>query len=214
MICRPPAAPLLRVAAIRSTTTAEGPFARAALWVQGCTIRCAGCFNPHTWDPLGGVAMNPQDVVAALMEDASTEGITVLGGEPFEQSLALATICREVRSQGKGVIAFSGSTLEELQARGGEERALLAEIDLLIDGPFRRTAPDLIRPLVGSTNQRFHCLTPRYANWVESLSCHPDRLEVMLAADGAVSLTGWAPDAVLEDLLNALEVRRQPRQRH
>ncbi|MGV2795107.1 4Fe-4S cluster-binding domain-containing protein, partial [Clostridium perfringens] len=44
----------VRVSRIVEQTKVEGPGLRYVIWVQGCPIRCEGCFNPHTWDMNGG----------------------------------------------------------------------------------------------------------------------------------------------------------------
>lgn len=207
------AAVRLRVSALRTRTTAEGPGVRAAVWLQGCTIRCRGCFNPHTWARDGGTSWDVDDLYAAMTVDDAIEGITVLGGEPFEQPGGAAALAECARREGLGVIVFSGFTLEDLrQRRDAETTRLLASIDLLIDGPFLSERPDATRPLVGSTNQAFHCLSPRYRDWVEALDEHPDRVEVTLHRDGTASVSGWTTTAGYEDLLDLLAVRRGRRE--
>lgn len=202
----------LRVSAFRPRTRAEGPGVRAAVWLQGCTIRCRGCFNPHTWARDGGTLWDVEQLYAALLVDHDVEGLTVLGGEPFEQSGAAAALAERARRDGLGVIVFSGYTLDELRHRPDEDAArLLASTDLLVDGPFVASRPDAARPLVGSTNQRFHCLSPRYQAWVGALDAHPDRLEVELRRDGTVAVSGWATTAGYEDLLTLLDARTAQR---
>ncbi|HQR30027.1 MAG TPA: 4Fe-4S cluster-binding domain-containing protein, partial [Anaeromyxobacteraceae bacterium] len=107
----------VRVAAVVDVTLAEGPGARFALWTQGCAIRCPGCCNPHMFDPAGGFLVEPGDLLRRV--DAvrdRIEGVTLLGGEPFEQAGALAPFARAVRAGGFSVVAFSGHPLEDLLA--------------------------------------------------------------------------------------------------
>jgi len=154
-----------RQAAIASTSSrpprAEGPFLRYALWLQGCSLRCPGCCNPEMLSPEGGAPLDVSELLAEIRAAPGIEGVTLLGGEPFEQAGPLAELARGVRRAGLGVMAFSGYTLHELRARRGCG-PLLAEIDLLVDGPYQAARRSARRRFVGSDNQRVHFLTGRY----------------------------------------------------
>ncbi len=134
---------MLRVADRVAATEAEGPGLRYAIWVQGCSLRCAGCCNPLLLDPNGG-SLVP---IATLLDEVTAhrcaiEGISVLGGEPFDQPEALAAFLQGARALGLGVIVFSGFTLEELRARrDAATDEVLDNTDLLIDGRFVASSP-------------------------------------------------------------------------
>ncbi len=185
----------IRVAAVVPVTEAEGPGARFAVWVQGCAIRCPGCCNPHMFDPAGGTALGAAELLARL--DAvrpQVEGVTLLGGEPFEQAAALAPFARGVRERGLSVVAFTGHLLEDLgEGRPPGSPELLAQLDLLVDGPYRAGLPERSRRWSGSTNQRFHFLTGRYSPGVESiLPGEAERtIELRFAPDGTMHRSGW-----------------------
>lgn len=197
----------IKVSRLVRRTTAEGPGLRSALWVQGCSVRCSGCFNPHTWDPHHGQEVLVSDVVAELSAAPEIEGTTLLGGEPFDQAAAVADVADALQEQGLGVITFTGHTLENLQAREDVGVArLLGSTDLLIDGPYRRDMPDTRRPLVGSTNQGFHCLSERYHAWATQLQHHSDRVEITLHPDGRINITGWLSDRQRLPLIRAIRV--------
>lgn len=187
-------------------TRAEGPGWRACLWVQGCSLECAGCFNRHLWPATGSQVVPAERLLEAVLETDGIEGVTFLGGEPFEQAEALAWLAERVSREGLSVMCFTGYRLEELRHRGAGARDLLASTDLLVDGRFVRTLLDTRRAWVGSTNQRFHYLTDRYANFDDdSLRREPDRLEVRLAPGGAVFVNGMAPVATLASVREAIE---------
>ncbi|MBW9205349.1 radical SAM protein [Mumia sp. zg.B17] len=201
----------VRVARSIPRTTAEGPGTRFALWVQGCTLQCPGCFNPHLWTQRGGDLVAPETLLDAVPADV--EGVTLLGGEPFEQAGPLAVFAALVRQRGQSVMTFTGFTLDDLRRKeSGDVDALIAQTDLLVDGPFLKDQVDLARPWVGSRNQRFHALGPRYRTLVDELDGIGDRLEIRVSADGTVSVNGWAPTATL-DLILADLGRRQSRTR-
>lgn len=196
----------LRVGAVVPRTTAEGPGARFAVWAQGCTIQCSGCFNPHLWGARGGYEIRVTDLHKQILDVAAggeIEGITLLGGEPFEQAQAFALLAAAVKTAGLSVMVFSGYELAELQASKAPEgaAALLAHTDLLVDGPYRAGQPDFARPWVGSTNQGFHFLTNRYRQLAPVLTTSPDRIEVRVGRTGEVALNGWASVDQLDVLL-------------
>ncbi len=159
---------MLRVATIVVDTEAEGPGRRLALWVQGCTIRCPGCCNPEMFTKAGGKDMTVDEVLAKLPADV--EGVSILGGEPFEQAAEVAAFARGVRARGKTVMVYSGYTLGELREQAVTNPAvteLLDVVDLLVDGRYDRDKaeppPPLGRRWLGSTNQVMHFLTPAYS---------------------------------------------------
>lgn len=185
----------LRIARLVEVTEAEGPGARFALWVQGCPLRCPGCCNAELL-PFG----LGREVAIADLRDAieaargRIEGVTWCGGEPFAQAAPLAVLSRDVRAMGLSVVVFSGYTLEELRASDEPGvKDLLAATDLLIDGRYEAASPECHRKWAGSSNQRFHFLTDRYAPGIERASPgEPLRtIEIVIGADGTAEANGW-----------------------
>lgn len=142
--------------------TTLGPGSRYGIWVSGCNRGCPGCVAPDSHDMTKGTPIE----TGALAWDillAESDGLTISGGEPFLQAEALAELVRTVRRrQDLGVIVYTGFLLEELQQMPGAA-ALLEQTDLLIDGPYIQELDDGLS-LRGSSNQRVHLLTPRYAD--------------------------------------------------
>lgn len=144
-------------------TEAEGPGRRFAVWVQGCTLRCPGCCNPELFAVDGGHREDVRALAARVLATPGVEGLTVLGGEPFQQAPAVAALGALVRAGGRSVMVFTGYTLEELRAGAVEgAEALLAQVDLLVDGRYEARRPERTRRWIGSANQRLHFLTDRY----------------------------------------------------
>lgn len=186
---------MLRVGARVAVTRAEGPGARYALWLQGCSIRCPGCCNPQLFDAAGGRARR----VASLLEEIGNvgdeiEGLTVLGGEPFDQAAGLLALLAGARRLGLSTVVFTGYSVEELRGRRDAAVAgALEQVDVLVDGRYEAVRPERERLWVGSTNQRFHYLSGRYTPAIE----RPRRgrplrsVEVRIRADGHLSANGW-----------------------
>jgi anaerobic ribonucleoside-triphosphate reductase activating protein len=185
---------MLRVATIVDDTRAEGPGRRWALWVQGCSIRCAGCCNPEMFDDRRGREAPHEELAAriAAARAAGAEGISLLGGEPFEQAGALAELARHARSLGMTVMVFSGYTLAALRARP-EAAALLALTDLLVDGPYDQARPEPRPPVgrrwIGSANQEMHYLSAAYAPDDPQMRA-ANTIEIRVSKAG-VLINGW-----------------------
>lgn len=176
----------LRVAQMIDDTEAEGPGRRFALWVQGCSLRCPGCCNPEMFAAdKGGSILEVDEVVKRVLSVPGLEGISVLGGEPFEQHEALAELCSRVRAAGLSVMIYSGYSLSELKARGVD----LSNVDLLVDGRFEQDKPDSRRRWIGSTNQSLHFLSSRYSDSDERFST-PNTVELRFV-NGQLTINGW-----------------------
>lgn len=176
----------LRVAQMVNDTEAEGPGRRFALWVQGCSLRCPGCCNPEMFAAdKGGSVLEVADVVTRVLSVPDLEGISVLGGEPFEQHEALAELCARVREAGLSVMIYTGYSLAELKARQVD----LSNVDLLVDGRFEQDKPDTRRRWIGSTNQTMHFLSPRYSKDDARFST-PNTVELRFV-NGQLTINGW-----------------------
>jgi anaerobic ribonucleoside-triphosphate reductase activating protein len=187
---------VLRVATIVEDTEAEGPGRRLALWVQGCTIRCPGCCNPEMFVADGGSTLTIDELEARVPE--GVEGVSILGGEPFEQPAGVLAFARRVKQRGLTVMIYSGYTLAELRARPEPEVGeLIATTDLLVDGRYDRTQPEPPPPIgrrwLGSTNQTMHYLTAAYTP--EDPRMHAANTVELHWKDGRLMINGWPAGA-------------------
>jgi anaerobic ribonucleoside-triphosphate reductase activating protein len=156
--------------------------------MQGCSLGCAGCFNPTTHDTLGGRDVEVAALATELAATAGIEGLSLSGGEPLQQPEAAAELLAAARALGLSTLAFSGYTLEEIRALpGGPE--VLAQLDVLVDGRYV-AGQRLATGLRGSANQRIHLLTGRYE--LAEVEATPVA-EIRIAPGGEVVLTGVDP---------------------
>jgi len=147
----------MRVAGIIQDSIVDGPGLRCAIYVQGCGFRCEGCHNPGTWDENGGFEMRLDDIISDMRSNPLTDGLTLTGGEPFDQAAGCITLAAAARSQGLNVWVYSGSTFEELLEKtknDPETDRLLRLSDVLVDGRFILSKRTLSRKWYGSENQR------------------------------------------------------------
>ena len=172
-------------------TVAEGPGNRFCLWTQGCLKRCPGCCNAAMRELRAELLLPVQEVCRQIRFSCGAhgiEGITLLGGEPFLQARSLTLVARFAHSLGLNVLAFSGYEREFLEAPENDAflpgcRELLAECDVLIDGPYLRDFPDTRRNWVGSANQRFHYLTSVYGPEIETSETFRHIVELRIHTD-------------------------------
>ena len=150
---------------IKNCDIANGEGVRVTLFVSGCTNHCPDCFQPQTWDfDYGKPFTNETKAeIFAELDKPFINGLTVLGGEPFEpeNQRVLVPFVRRVRETypQKTVWAFSGFTLEELRTEGSHPRCevtdeLLSMLDVLVDGRFVEALKDISLRFRGSSNQR------------------------------------------------------------
>lgn len=201
----------VRVARVTHGTTAEGPGLRTAIWVQGCSIRCVGCINPHLFSPTGGTLVSPTDIVREAVR-LEVEGITLLGGEPFDQAGPVGALAAEAQSHGLGVICFTGYTETQAAEMQGATR-LLDNVDLLVDGPYLASQPESHRALVGSANQQFIHLTNRYLDYSPESALN--RVDIRIGQSGDIDIAGFLTSSRVRDLADSLKARRvrKPRDR-
>jgi anaerobic ribonucleoside-triphosphate reductase activating protein len=198
-------AQFIRVYATIPCTKALGPYTRFAIWFQGCKKRCPGCMTPTARAFDGGSLIGVDSLVDQILSDPIIEGVTISGGEPFEQSEALSALTTALKAQSHiGIIVYSGYTLDELRRMEdvNVEQAL-SQIDLLIDGPYIRQLDDGLS-LRGSSNQAIRPLTNRYESVIKSYYGLPRREAELHLLNNDILLVGIAG----KDTLNLWKNRR------
>ena len=145
----------MKIFGLAQDSIVDGPGFRFACFVQGCPHGCPGCHNPDSHDPSGGREMTVEEVAAEMLGNPLTDGLTLSGGEPFAQAADCLRLAEAARSRGLSVWSYSWWTFEHLRDEGTEaQKALLAEVDVLVDGPFVLAERSLTLPFRGSRNQR------------------------------------------------------------
>ena len=151
---------------LKKNDIANGEGVRTVLFVSGCTNRCEECFQPETWDFNYGQPFTKatEDEIIASCKPYYINGLTLLGGDPFEPSnqRALLPFLRRFREEcpDKTVWAFTGFTLDgELWREGSHPRCevtdeMLTYIDVLVDGRYVKALKDISLRFRGSSNQR------------------------------------------------------------
>lgn len=179
----------MNVAHIEPRTDLEGPGWRFAVWAQGCPIGCPGCCNPEmlAFEPKRQVTA--RDLVGEIPD--GVEGVSLLGGEPFAQASGFGAFAQAARARGLSVVTFTGFGLAALRRRSDDGVALLlAETDLLIDGPYLASLRSTRRRFVGSDNQQLHFLSDRYRADDPAFAA-ANQVCMTLSPDGTLHVTGY-----------------------
>lgn len=162
----------MNYSAIKYFDIANGEGVRSSLFVSGCRRNCPGCFNAEAFGFSAGdeFTLQVEDEIIASLEAPYVDGLTVLGGEPMEpeNQLGLVDFLERVRAAqpSKTIWLYTGFVYETLtgelqpedpaEARGCTDvtERLLANVDILVDGPYVDELHDITLRFRGSSNQR------------------------------------------------------------
>jgi anaerobic ribonucleoside-triphosphate reductase activating protein len=145
----------LRICGVEPESIVDGKGFRYVVFTQGCPHNCPGCHNPQSHDFNAGRLVDIQNLFQEICENPLLKGVTFSGGEPFCQPKPLTELARIVHAQKLDITTFTGYTYEDLLEKHDPDiDALLAETDVLIDGPFLEAEKDLTLIFRGSRNQR------------------------------------------------------------
>lgn len=178
----------LRLHGILERSLTNGPGERFVCWFQGCSIKCPNCFNPETHDMCGGVETTTTALLDEISRATGISGVTISGGEPFDQVDALYDLLKGIRDNlPLNIQVYSGYTLTELEA-SPDTMACLKLIDWLIAGRFKESLQIDHGPY-GSSNQALHLLSG--LPWPSEIS---ESVEVQVDSQGEVVVTGFPGD--------------------
>lgn len=174
---------VLNVGHILLESRANGPGLRAVVWVQGCSLRCEGCINQDLLSHKTKYLVDPYQLMESILKHSPRiEGISISGGEPFEQAAGCAELLRAAKQKNLSTLVFTGYYCEDLVKSESEPiNEMIENIDILIDGPFilERAGNLLWR---GSSNQRILLLSDYY-NENDVLKTDLPREEIIFNSD-------------------------------
>ena len=156
---------------IITADSANGTGIRVSLFVSGCTNHCKGCFQPETWNFEYGRPYTPEieEMLISELSKSYYNGLTILGGEPFEPSnqRELVKLIRRIKKElpSKDIWVFTGFTYDKDLTEGGCRYIectdeILDSIDVLVDGRFIEEKKNISLIFRGSENQRIILMRP------------------------------------------------------
>lgn len=183
------------IARLHHPVLALGPGRRAGIWFQGCSIHCAGCMSRDTWEPAPSdqrVSLAAVTGWVSSLPPGEIDGVTVSGGEPFDQVEPLGALVEWLRgafAPGKvDILVYSGYRHDVLAV---EHPELVSAVDALVTGPYRPQAGGVPLRWRGSANQKLVIMTElgrqRYAAHLDAPADTGLQVDVR---DGAISLIG------------------------
>lgn len=131
---------------------ANGEGVRISLFFSGCSLRCDGCFNKEAWNFNAGKEFNNDtiDMILELLKQEHIRGLSILGGEPFDQDDNFTSLCRRTKElNNKDIWVWTGHMFEKIRNHPAMEY-----IDTIIDGRFEQDKAALNLKFRGSSNQR------------------------------------------------------------
>lgn len=153
---------LMRVLTITTPDVENGLGNRVTIWFAGCSHRCVGCHNQHTWDYNQGTPLIEPGVISKIFKEVDKEyisGITLAGGDPLSQTdeslnelLAFITKYKEIFPD-KDIWIYSGATYDSDMLHPIKKQ-ILDLCDVMVDGPFILALRDPDLAFRGSSNQR------------------------------------------------------------
>ena len=179
------------ISRVHFPVTTLGPGKRLGIWFQGCSLRCEGCISLDTWATAKTLIPIDQLMMALSSYLPLVDGITISGGEPFDQFDALLAIVAQLREKTEvDILLYTGYSIEDIP---DQLQQIKPYIDVLISDPFRRQTSQTLR-LRGSDNQRLHCFTSqakeKYAYYQQVVTTNDNVLDVMFDAEGVVWFAG------------------------
>ena len=148
---------VIRIAGVVKESIVDGPGIRFTVFAQGCKHNCPGCHNPHTHDFEGGSFIEVEEILSQMKANPLLDGITLSGGEPFEQAEAMGILAQEAKILGYNVMTYTGYTFEYILQNKDKKTGwdkLLSHTDTLVDGKFELQKRNLLLRFRGSENQR------------------------------------------------------------
>lgn len=184
----------MNIAHIEELSFIYGPNCRFVIWVQGCSIRCEGCWNKDMWATEDKTILSIQDLLSKIESEKDViDGITLLGGEPLDQIAEVSELLIENRKLGLGTMLFTGYEMTEIAEK--QMTSILDNLDILITGRYDKTKRTMNHQWIGSTNQEIHFITDRYADYkIEN----NNYTEITINKDGSTSILGFPDKFLLE----------------
>lgn len=177
----------MNIAHIEEYSFIYGPGCRFVIWVQGCSIRCKGCWNKEMWSFKTKQEISVNDLISKILKEKEfIEGVTILGGEPFDQYNELLKLSKLIYENKLSLILYTGYEKEELKEKNYLE--IIRYIDILISGRYKEEFRNLQLGLIGSSNQTIDFYSDRYC---ESDLSKTNEIEITLTNSGKIELYGY-----------------------
>jgi len=152
----------MNIAHIEEQSFIYGPGCRFVIWTQGCSIRCNDCWNKEMWSFKTKNEISTNTLFEKIIDEKTyIEGVTILGGEPFDQYEELLILIKQIRKTDLSIILYTGYSINELKNKNKTE--ILDFIDIIITDRYDKNYRTENGGLIGSSNQEIHFLSEKYS---------------------------------------------------
>ena len=182
----------MNVARILYPVKVLGPGDRIGIWLCGCNRACPGCSNPELWSPRPEYEVSIENLchlIDQVLSNHPVDGITITGGEPFQQADDLWKLISQLSNQVPDILVYSGYRLQELyDLNDPAVNSVLNNVATLVDGAYIQELNDN-SPLRGSSNQQIHILKDKYRDtYAHYLKTTENKIQNFTTGDGVVSV--------------------------
>lgn len=182
----------MNVARILYPVKVLGPGDRIGIWLCGCNRACPGCSNPELWSPRPEYEVSIENLchlIDQVLSNHPVDGITITGGEPFQQADDLWKLISQLSNQVPDILVYSGYRLQELyDLNDPAVNSVLNNVATLVDGAYIQELNDN-SPLRGSSNQQIHILKDEYRDtYAHYLKTTENKIQNFTTGDGVVSV--------------------------
>ena len=188
---------LIRLADTLSSSQIYGPGNRFVIWVQGCSLECPGCWNKDFWSTKLGKEIDIQILLSEILDADDIEGITILGGEPLEQTEVILKLIKYVKQNHLTVMLYTGYEEDELD---DTQLECVRMSDIVIMGRYVASLRNTNLRWRGSSNQEIKMNSEIYKNLDIK---ERGEVEITITNDGQISMSGY-PQKWLLKVLNEI----------
>jgi len=188
----------LNYANITNGSEIYGPGNRYVIWLQGCTLGCKGCWNTEMWPHKEKKLIEREKLLSDILSQGDICGVTILGGEPLEQSENVLWLLNELKTSKLDCMLYSGYSYQEIISNKVYSQ-VLELVDIIITGRFVLVLRDISLRWRGSSNQEVHFLTDIYnANNFDECN----QVEIHINEFGNINILGYPSEELYIDLLD------------
>jgi len=188
---------LLNLAEIIESSRIYGPGIRFVIWVQGCSIRCKGCWNKemHSFEPKHLWTID--DLYTKIISTPDIEGITVLGGEPLHQSKTLLSLAERIKELDMTVMLYTGFEIDEIKDKHSQR--LIGISDIVVVGRYIEEERSLFLKWRGSTNQSIIFNNEEYQKLYRRMG-NENEIEIHIDDLGRMTLLGYPKEEIIKEV--------------
>ncbi len=179
---------MLNIFNIETSNYVNGDGNRYVLWVQGCNLKCIGCWNTQTWSFENKDLKSVSEIFTEIKGlEETLSGVTFSGGEPFLQANELYLLAKRIKEETSlSLQIFTGFEKDELVNK--DQLKLLDQADTLISGRFDNS--------VVNNNQKLYILNNDITPW----SFNNSDIEIEIADDLSIKVTGYPTNELIDNL--------------